>query len=289
MVTPFDADLRVDLAKTARLAAYLVDDQGCDAVVLNGTTGEAPTTTDAEKSQILRAVVEAVGDRAQVIAGVGTFSTEHTQALARAAEEAGVDGLLVVTPYYSRPPQEALEQHFLSVADATALPIMLYDIPHRSGVPIEQRTLSNLAQHPQIVAVKDAKLDLTEAGEVTATTELAYYSGDDIMTLPLLAVGGSGLVGTSTHFTGALAKRMIEAFLAGDAAGALDLHRRLAPVFTGVFATQGCTMVKAGLSALGFDAGGLRAPMIEASADQRDDLIKALRGAGLEQRVQAST
>ncbi len=287
MVTPFDAHLRVDLAKTARLAAYLVDQQGCDAVVLNGTTGEAPTTTDTEKSEILRAVVNAVGDRAQVIAGVGTFSTEHTVTLARSAADAGVDGLLVVTPYYSRPSQQGLERHFLSVAEATALPIMLYDIPHRSGVPIERQTLRALAAHPRILAVKDAKLDLAQASEILASTDLAYYCGDDAMTLPLLAVGGSGLVGTSTHFTGALAKQMIQTFLAGDAAAALDLHRRLAPVFTGVFVTQGCTMVKAGLGALGLDAGGLRAPMIEASADQRDHLLKALRGAGLDRRIEA--
>lgn len=281
MVTPFDEHLRVDLAATARLAAYLVDQQGCDAVVLNGTTGEAPTTSDAEKTEILRAVVDAVGDRAQVIAGVGTFSTEHTVTLARAAAQAGVDGLLVVTPYYSRPSQQAIEQHFLTVAEATELPIMLYDIPHRSGVPIEQETLRSLAAHPRILAVKDAKLDLAAAGELIGSTELAFYSGDDIMTLPLLAVGGSGLVGTSTHFTGALAKQMIETFQAGDPAGALELHRRLAPVFTGVFATQGCTMVKAGLSALGLNAGGLRAPMIEANDEQRAALLAALRGAGL--------
>lgn len=287
MVTPFDADLRVDLAKTARLAAYLVDHQGCDAVVLNGTTGEAPTTTDTEKAEILRVVVDAVGDRAQVIAGVGTFSTEHTVTLARAAADSGVDGLLVVTPYYSRPSQQALEQHFLRVAEATELPIMLYDIPHRSGVPIERETLRALAAHPHILAVKDAKLDLAAAGDLLASTELAFYSGDDVMTLPLLALGGSGLVGTSTHFTGALAKQMIETFFAGDPAGALELHRRLTPVFTGVFATQGCTMVKAGLRALGLDSGGLRAPMIEASDEQRDDLVEALRGAGLDARIES--
>ena len=288
MVTPFDAQLRVDLAQTARLAAYLVDEQGCDTLVLNGTTGEAPTTTDSEKSEIVRAVVDAVGDRAQVMAGVGTFSTEHTQTLAKNAVAAGADSLLVVTPYYSRPPQEALEQHFLSVAEATELPIMLYDIPHRSGVPIEANTLRTLSRHPRILAVKDAKLDLAEASGVMASTELAYYSGDDVMTLPLLAVGGSGVVGTSTHFTGALAKQMIQSFLTGGAGDALEMHRRLSPVFTGVFATQGCTMVKAGLTALGLDVGGLRAPMIEASADQREDLLSALREAGLDAPIDAA-
>jgi 4-hydroxy-tetrahydrodipicolinate synthase len=157
MVTPFTPDGSLDLDGAARLATYLVDEQGNDALVINGTTGESPTTTDAEKERLVRAVVEAVGDRAQVVAGVGTNDTRHTIELASAAEKAGADGLLVVTPYYSKPPQAGLTAHFTAVADATALPVMLYDIPHRAGVPIATETMVRLAGHERIVAVKDAK------------------------------------------------------------------------------------------------------------------------------------
>ncbi len=222
MVTPFTPDgSEVDYAQVARLASYLVDDLGHDGLVINGTTGESPTTTDDEKRAILDAVVTAVGDRASIVAGVGTFSTKHTIELARQAASVGVDGLLVVTPYYSRPPVDALEAHFRSVADATELPVMLYDIPHRAGLPIPEDLIIRLAEHPNIRAVKDAKGDVASSSAVLANTELAYYAGDDAMTLPLLAVGGVGVVGTSTHFTGARTKTMIEKFLAGDLAGAI--------------------------------------------------------------------
>lgn len=281
MVTPFDAQGAVDHKKAAELAAYLVDEMHNDALVISGTTGESPTTTDAEKADLLRSVIEAVGDRAQILAGVGTFSTVHTVELAEQAAAAGADGLLVVTPYYSKPPQPALLQHFTTVAEATELPIMLYDIPHRSGAEIATDTLKRLAEHPRIVGVKDAKGNLTESGRVMAATELAYYSGDDVATLPLLSVGGVGLVGTSTHFTGALAKQMIERFVAGEVDAALELHRRLEPTFTGVFATQGCIMVKAGLELQGRGVGGLRPPMIEATEEQRRVFADCLAASGL--------
>ncbi|OYO12636.1 4-hydroxy-tetrahydrodipicolinate synthase [Enemella evansiae] len=281
MVTPFDAQGAVDHEKAAELAAYLVDEMANDALVVSGTTGESPTTTDAEKADLLRTVVAAVGDRAQVLAGVGTFSTRHTVELAEQAAAAGADGLLVVTPYYSKPPQPALVQHFSTVAEATELPIMLYDIPHRSGAEIATDTLKRLAGHPRIVAVKDAKGNLTESGRVMAATDLAFYSGDDAATLPLLSIGGVGLVGTSTHFTGALAKQMIERFVAGEVAEALELHRRLEPTFTGVFATQGCIMVKAGLELQGRGVGGLRPPMIEATDEQRRTFADVLTSSGL--------
>lgn len=281
MVTPFAADGSVDLAAAKDLAVYLVDEQDNDGLVVNGTTGESPTTTDAEKVALVEAVVEAVGDRAQVVAGAGTFSTEHTCTLARAAAAAGAHGLLVVTPYYSKPPQPALLDHFRTVADATDLPVMLYDIPHRSGVPIAESTLIALAEHPRIVAVKDAKGDLISSAAVLAATDLAYYSGEDALTLSLLAVGGTGLVGTSTHFTGRLAKQMMESFVAGDPAAALSLHRRLLPVFTGVFATQGCVLVKAGLELRGHRVGGLRAPMPTANEAERAALAECLAAAEL--------
>src|SRR5690349_3131639 len=179
MVTPFDVAGSLDLDKAAELAAYLVDEQGNDGLVISGTGGEAPTTTDAEKSELLTAVVNAVGDRAHVVAGVGTFDTVHTVHLAEQAAKAGADGLLVVTPYYSRPPQSGLLAHFRAVADASELPILMYDIPGRTGTPIAPETLIELARHDQIVGVKDAKGDLVSSSRVIAETGLAYYAGDD--------------------------------------------------------------------------------------------------------------
>ena len=281
MVTPFGADGAIDFGQVRKLAAHLVDQQRNDALVINGTTGESPTTTDAEKAELLAAVVAEVGDRAQVLAGVGSNDTRHTIELARQAEQAGVDGLLVVTPYYSRPPQEAVAAHFTAVADATGLPVMLYDIPHRSGVPIEPSTLIELAAHPRIVAVKDAKGLVVSSSTVIAATNLAYYSGDDGFTLPLLSVGGVGVVGTSTHFTGARTKAMIEKFLAGDLAGAIADNTALLPVYTGVFATQGCMLVKAGLAARGVSPAVLRLPMLAATDDQAATFVALLERAGL--------
>jgi len=282
MVTPFAADGSLDLDGVARLATHLVDEQHNDALVISGTTGESPTTTDAEKEQLLRTVVEAVGDRAKIIAGVGTNDTRHTIELAATAEKAGAHGLLVVTPYYNKPPQAGLVRHFTAVADATALPVMLYDIPHRSGVPIATETLVRLAEHERIVAVKDAKVDLIATSWVTSRTDLAIYCGDDATTLPALAVGAVGMVGTSTHFTGPGTKRMIEAYEAGDIATALALHRQLLPLYTGIFRTQGVILVKAGLTALGLPAGPVRSPLVPATEDEIAQLRLDFAAAGLD-------
>lgn len=265
MVTPFRPDGALDVDGAGRLASYLVDEQRNDALVINGTTGEAPTTTDAEKETLLRAVVEAVGDRARVVAGVGTSDTRHTIELARSAEKAGAHGLLVVTPYYNKPPQAGLVRHFTAVADATGLPILVYDIPKRTGTAIATETLCRLAEHARIVGVKDAKGDLAETSWVTRRTDLAYYSGEDALTLPTLAVGGVGLVGTSTALTGAGAKQMIEAFARADLAAALALHHRLLPLFTGIFRTQGAILVKAAMNARGLPAGPVRSPLVDAT------------------------
>ncbi|MET7469497.1 4-hydroxy-tetrahydrodipicolinate synthase [Micromonospora sp. NPDC005211] len=281
MVTPFAPDGGLDLDGAARLAEYLVDEQGNDALVLNGTTGESPTTTEAEKESLIRAVVEAVGDRARIVAGVGTNDTRHTVELAAQAEKAGAHGLLVVTPYYNKPPQAGLLRHFTTVADATGLPVMLYDIPHRAGVAIATETLVKLAEHGRIVAVKDAKGDLFATAEVLSRTDLAYYSGEDALTLPMLSVGAVGVVGTSTHFTGALTKRMIEAFEAGDNAAALTLHRQLLPLYTGIFRTQGTILVKAGLAAQGRPAGPVRPPLVDATGDELAQLRADCAAAGL--------
>jgi 4-hydroxy-tetrahydrodipicolinate synthase len=281
MVTPMRADGSLDTEGAGQLASYLVDEQGNDGLVINGTTGEAPTTSDAEKETLLRAVVEAVGDRAHVVAGVGTFDTHHTIELARSAEKAGATGLLVVTPYYNRPPQAGLLRHFTAVADATALPVLVYDIPGRTGTAVETETMCRLAEHERIVGVKDAKGALNETSWVLRRTSLAYYSGDDGLTLPLLAVGAVGVVGTSTHLTGPGTKDMISAFDSGDVAGALALHRRLLPLYTGIFRTQGTILVKAALNLLGRPAGPVRSPLVDATEDQKVQLRADAADAGI--------
>lgn len=281
MVTPFHADGSLDLDGAARLAVHLVDSQRNDALVINGTTGESPTTTDAEKEALVRAVVEAVGDRAQVVAGVGTNDTRHTIELARAAEKAGAHGLLVVSPYYNKPPQSGLIRHFIAVADAAGLPILLYDIPHRAGVAIATDTMCRLAEHERIVGVKDAKGDLIASSEVLARTDLAYYCGEDALTVPFLSIGAAGVVGTSTHFTGALTADLIDAFERRDTAGALALHRRLLPLYTGIFRTQGTILVKAGLNATGLPAGPVRSPLPDATEAEMNQLREDAAAAGL--------
>jgi 4-hydroxy-tetrahydrodipicolinate synthase len=268
MVTPFNADRSLDVDGAQRLASYLVDEQRNDALVLSGTTGESPTTSDAEKETLLRAVVEAVGDRAKIIAGVGTNDTAHTLELARSAEKAGADGLLVVTPYYSKPPQSGLYAHFTAVADGTGLPVVLYDIPGRTGTAIATETLIRLAEHPRIVAVKDAKGDPVATSWVTRRTDLAFYSGSDHDTLPLMAVGAVGVVGTPTHVAGVQSREMIEAFEAGDTARAREIHHRMLPVFTGFFRTQGVILVKAALRLRGLPGGPVRSPLVEATDDE---------------------
>lgn len=281
MVTPFGVAGEVDLAAAADLARYLVDEQGNDGLVINGTTGEAPTTTDAEKADLVRVVAEAVGDRAVVVAGVGTFDTVHSIHLAQQAEKAGADGLLVVTPYYSKPPQAGIAAHFASIADAADLPVMLYDIPHRTGTAIAAATFARAAENPRIVAVKDAKLDLEFSSAVMAETGLAFYCGTDAMTLPLLSVGGVGVVGTSTHVSGVGAKAMIEAYERGDVAEALRLHRQLLPIFTGIFKAQGVVLVKAALTLLGRPAGSVRPPLLDADDHEISHLRQDLHAAGL--------
>ncbi|MFI5931195.1 4-hydroxy-tetrahydrodipicolinate synthase [Actinoplanes sp. NPDC051494] len=282
MVTPFAADGSLDLAGAATLATWLVDEQGHDALVISGTGGESPTTSDAEKESLLRAVVEAVGDRARILAGVGTNNTTHTVELSRAAEKAGADGLLVVTPYYNKPPQAGLIAHFTAVAGATGLPILLYDIPHRSGVPIATETLVRLAEHPNIVGVKDAKGDIAATADVLRRTDLAYYSGEDSATLPLLSIGAAGVIGTSTHFVGPRTKQMILAYERGDVAEALDLHRQMLPLYTGIFRTQGTILVKAGLRALGLPAGPVRLPLADATDAETDQLRQDAKAAGVD-------
>src|SRR4030088_1424194 len=211
MVTPFKPDGSLDTDTAARLATHLVD-AGCDGLVLSGTTGESPTTTDDEKVALVRAVLETVGDRARIIAGAGTYDTAHSVHLAKAAAAEGAHGLLVVTPYYSRPPQAGLLAHFTAVADATDLPVILYDIPPRSSIPIEWDTIRTLAEHPNIVAIKDAKGDLHGGGQIIAETGLAYYSGDDALNLPWLAMGGIGFISVISHVAAGQLRELLSAF-----------------------------------------------------------------------------
>jgi 4-hydroxy-tetrahydrodipicolinate synthase len=278
MVTPFTSDGAVDYEGVQRLAAYLVDEQRNDGLVVSGTTGESPTTSDEEKDRILRAVVEAVGDRATVVAGAGTNDTRHSVELAEAAERAGAHGLLVVTPYYNKPPQEGLLRHFTAVADATGLPVMLYDIPGRAGVPITIETLFRLAEHPRIAAVKDAKGDLFAGSQVMASTDLAFYSGDDLLNLPWLSVGAAGYVSVVGHVVGAELASMADSYRSGDVENALAVHRQLLPVVSAIMTrTQGAIMVKAALKLVGQDAGYVRPPLVDATEEQitalREDLI----------------
>jgi len=283
MVTPFTVAGELDLKAARELATYLVDEQHNDGLVINGTTGEAPTTSDGEKAELVATVVEAVGDRATVLAGVGTFDTVHSVQLAEQAAKAGADGLLVVTPYYSRPPQAGLLRHFLVIADASSLPVMLYDIPGRTGVRLEFETMVELARHEQILAVKDARGNVTASARVLAETDLAYYAGDDALVLPLLAVGASGLVGTSTHFSGAATRQLLDAHERGDAAEALRIYRQLLPIYTGIFRTQGVILVKAGLALQGRPVGPVRLPMIDATEHELSHLRQDLAAAGLGQ------
>ncbi len=275
MATPFDAHGEVDTDAVAALAEYLVD-HGNDGLVVNGTTGESPTTSDDEQDRVLRAVLEAVGDRAQVLSGVGTNDTRHTVELGRAAEKSGAHGLLVVTPYYSKPPQAGLLHHFRTVADATGLPVMLYDIPGRSGVPIHTETLIELARHDRIVAVKDAKDDLFASSKVMAATDLAYYSGSDELHLAHLTQGAAGMVSVVGHLAGEALAELVAAVDACDLAKALAVHRSLLDLTTAVMrTTQGAIMVKAGLQLLGVIAHRSVRPPLAPATDKQVDLLRS--------------
>jgi 4-hydroxy-tetrahydrodipicolinate synthase len=279
MVTPFAEDLSLDTDGLARLAEHLVD-AGNDGLVVNGTTGEAPTTSDAEKASAVRAVVEAVGGRAKVVAGIGTNDTAHTIELARQARDAGADALLAVTPYYSKPPQRGIVEHFRAVADATDLPVMLYDIPSRSGTPIETSSLVELAAHANIVAVKDAKANLSASAHVLAASDLEWFSGDDALNLPMLSLGATGFVSVIGHFLTPALVAMREAFLSGDTARARDLHFSTLPTIDAVFATQAAMAVKGALTVRGLPAGPVRPPLIQADPDEVSGVLAAVEAAG---------
>src|SRR3954463_5882528 len=281
MVTPLADDGTIDLAGAQELAASLVDRGAHDGLVIAGTTGESPTITDAEQRAVLEAVLDAVGDRAAVVAGVGTNDTAPTIEKARDAERLGAHGLLVVTPYYNKPPQAGLLRHFTAVADATALPVMLYDIPPRTVVPIEVETLVRAAEHPRIVAVKDAKADLGAVAWTLARTDLAYYSGGDMLTLPLLALGAVGVVSVVGHLAGPRLAELIAAVESGDLVKARAVNESLLPVYTGIFRTQGVILVKAALAEPGLPAGPVRPPLVDATPEQLAQLRIDLAAGGV--------
>jgi 4-hydroxy-tetrahydrodipicolinate synthase len=281
MITPMASDGSIDYDGAARLATYLVDEMHNEGLVVNGTTGEAPTTTDEEKERLIRAVLEAVGDRARVVAGVGTNVTAHTIHLARQAERAGAHGLLVVTPYYNKPAQNALAVHFAAVADATELPVLIYDIPGRSAVAVATDTLVRLAGHPRIVGVKDAKGDLAASSQVLARTGLVYYSGDDMFNLPLLSVGAVGFISVTAHVVGDRLREMIEAFSAGRNADARKIHLDVLAVNVGLFRNQAAVLTKAAMDMLGLPGGGVRGPLLPATEDERRQLREDLTAGGV--------
>ncbi|MDA0217060.1 MAG: 4-hydroxy-tetrahydrodipicolinate synthase [Actinobacteria bacterium] len=275
MVTPFKDDLTIDMPGLEKLAAHL-QASGHDGIVLNGTTGEAPTTSDDEKMEIIRAVKSATGGKVKIIAGAGNNETSHSIEQAKMAHRAGADALLVVTPYYNKPPQAGIYAHFTAMASATELPIMLYDIPGRTGVAIKGETIIALAENPKIVALKDAKGDLAATSWVIKESGIAVYSGDDILNLPFLAIGAVGFVSVCGHSVGQQLRKMIDSWFAGDIKSAQDIHHKLLPVYEGTFRTQGAILTKAALALLNLPGGKVRLPLVDATAEEIKQLRKDL-------------
>lgn len=280
MVTPFKDDLTIDWAGVEKLASHL-QSSGHDGIVVNGTTGEAPTTSDEEKLEIIKVVKRATGGKVKVVAGAGNNETSHSIEQAEMAAKAGADGLLVVTPYYNKPPQAGIEAHFRAMADATDVPVMMYDIPGRTGVPIEPDTICRLAEHKNIVALKDAKGDVASTSWVIKRSGIPVYSGDDILNLPLLSVGAVGFVSVCGHTVGARLREMLDAWFSGNSSRALAIHQELLPVYTGTFRTQGAILTKAALNLMGLPGGKVRLPLVDATAAQISQLKEDLQLGGV--------
>jgi 4-hydroxy-tetrahydrodipicolinate synthase len=281
MVTPFDKDGAIDWAGVEKLAQHLVD-TGHDGIAVNGTTGEAPTTKSSEKLEIIKVVKQVVGSKIQVLSGAGDNETSYTVEQAKRSQDAGADGLLVVTPYYNKPPQAGIEAHFRAVAAATDLPIMMYDIPGRTGVEIESDTIVKLFETvDNIVALKDAKGNIAATSWVIKRTNIPVYSGDDILNLPFLSVGAVGFVSVCGHTVGLQLKAMLDAWFAGNSAKALEIHQQLLPVFTGTFRTQGAILTKAAMSLMGLPGGTTRLPLVDATEAQIEQLRKDLIAGGV--------
>jgi 4-hydroxy-tetrahydrodipicolinate synthase len=281
MVTPFRDDHAVDLDAAQDLASYLVE-QGSDAIVAVGSTGESPTLTFNEKAELFRAVGEAIRGRGKLICGTGTYSTAETLELTQAAEDAGADGILVVTPYYNKPPQTGLIAHFERIAHATELPIIAYNIPGRTATRIEHDTLLRLAEQPNIVAVKDSTGDFRGISRLVAEIpDFEVYSGDDWATFGYVCLGAVGVVSVASHLVGPQIRQMIELIETGDIAAARKIHESLSPLFNALFITSNPIPVKAALEMLGRKVGAPRLPLVPATAEERDRVRKALEDAGL--------
>src|SRR6476646_6517024 len=283
MVTPFrEEDHALDVDGAQRLASHLLD-TGSDAIVVAGSTGESPTLTYKEKAELFRAVGEVVRGRGKLICGTGTYSTAETLELTQAAEDAGADGLLVVTPYYNKPPQRGLIAHFERVADATELPIIVYNIPGRTATRIEHDTLLELATRPNIVAVKDSTGDFQGVSRLMAEAppDFEVYSGDDWATFGYVCLGAVGIVSVASHLVGPQIRQMIELIQTGDVPAARKIHETLSPLFNALFVTSNPIPLKAALQMVGRSCGEPRLPLVPATSDERDRVRKALEDAGL--------
>jgi 4-hydroxy-tetrahydrodipicolinate synthase len=279
IVTPFAPDGSVDLEGFRRLATSLVDN-GSEGLVVAGTTGESPTLTDEERLSLFATAVDEVGGRATVVAGTGTYSTAHSVHLTERAHELGVDGFLVVTPYYNKPPQRGIVEHFKAIADVSDLPIIVYNIPGRVVINIEPETLVELDEIPSVTAVKQANDDLDQARRIVAETDLDLYAGDDNLLLPFLEVGGVGGVCVHTHVFGPEVKEQIRLYREGDLAGARRIDDELEPAYDILKAVVNPIGIKAALNLLGFDVGGHRLPLVEPTADELEHIRAALVRAG---------
>lgn len=281
MVTPMNPDRSVDYKRAAELAQHLVD-SGSNGLVVSGTTGESPTLSRSEKLRLFETVVAAVGSKVPVIAGTGSYSTVDTIELSREAEKTGVHGLLLVTPYYNRPPQEGLYQHFKAVAEAVSTPCILYNVPSRTAINMTAETTLRLAEVPNIVGIKECA-DLGQLSDILSGAPEGFrvWSGDDASLLPYLAVGAYGIVSVASHLVGPQMQEMMEAFREGRVDQAANWHRRLLPLFRGLFTVSNPVLVKAAMEMTGFPVGPLRPPLVEATERERKALQEALAGAGL--------
>ncbi|MBI2246429.1 MAG: 4-hydroxy-tetrahydrodipicolinate synthase, partial [Armatimonadetes bacterium] len=273
MATPFDDSGAVNYTQATALAKHLIDN-GSDGIVVAGTTGESPTLSDDEKIRLVRTVKEAVGGRAGVVAGTGTYDTKHSIHLTKEAQRAGADGILLVNPYYNRPSQDGLYAHFRAVAESTPLPCMLYNIPGRTGVNCLPETIAKLSEIPNITAVKEASGNLDQSSEIRSRTkdDFRIYSGDDSLTLPILSVGGSGVVSVASHLVGREIQEMVRSYERGDARKALQIHIRLFPLFKVLFITTNPVPLKAALNASGFKVGKPRLPLVEATPKEKEQI-----------------
>ncbi|OAT85892.1 4-hydroxy-tetrahydrodipicolinate synthase [Desulfotomaculum copahuensis] len=277
MVTPFTKDLTVNYNQARKLARHLVQ-SGSDGLVISGTTGESPTLTRDEKIELFRVIVEEVGGQATVIAGTGGYSTADSITLTQAAEKVGVDGVMLVCPYYNKPSQEGLYEHFKTIAASTNLPVLLYNIPGRTGVNLLPATAARLAQVDNIVALKEAAGSMDQVSELRRVLpdDFTLYSGDDSLTLPMLALGAKGVISVCSHVVGPRIKDMINAFTSGNTTLATQIHLELYPVFKGLFITTNPVPVKAAMNLLGWNAGPPRLPLVEATADEKEKIKSTL-------------